>query len=71
MDYNSIYILYIMYITMFLAVLHYNNKLDKMNKFAILLFITGLFSYIINKSSLLCNSNRPSSALIAPVVISL
>jgi len=61
----------IMYITMFIVVIENNNRLDKINKFGFLLFITFVISYNIN---IQCNVNKPSiwclsSAIAAPLMM--
>lgn len=65
--------LFIMYITMFLAVIENNKDLDKINKMGILLFGTLLVSYVA-PNIIMCDANRPSiwclsSAIIAPLII--
>jgi hypothetical protein len=67
-------LLIIMNITMFISVYDNNNKLDKINKLAMLLFITLILSYIMNNSNVTCNINRPSiwclsSAIVAPIML--
>jgi hypothetical protein len=64
--------LLIMYTIMFICILQNYKKLDKINKMGILLFITYIISYTIQKSELLCNINRPSmwclsSTIAAPI----
>lgn len=66
----------IMYSIMFIAVIENNKKLDKINILGILLFVTFIISYSMNKipANGECNINKPSiwclsSAIAAPIML--
>jgi len=75
LDKNINLILNIMYILAFIVIYHYKNQFNYINKFFILLLLTHIISFNIDKiNPFLCKNYKPSmwclsSALIAPIAL--
>jgi len=73
-NHNS-YVLGFMYILVFIVIYYYKNQFNYINKFFILLLLTFIISYNIDKiNPLLCKNYKPSmwclsSALISPILL--
>lgn len=75
LDNNISSVIGFMYVLMFALTFHYNNQFNYINKFSILVFLTFIISYNIDKiNPFICNINKASiwclsSAIISPIIL--